>query len=176
MRLPEPPRRAHLRAFWLAVSAMLGAIGAAAASWWSVPHPVAVPVTASIILAAAGVMATNAVRPVYRLWNALSRRAARAARPVVAALCYFVIFVIVGMGGTKLERGRSTASTSKWVKRSAGPHDRRAAGESWTAGYIGWARHTGNVWALVLLPFLIVLSMLTEDDTVALPVHIYTLF
>ena len=39
-----------------------------------------------------------------------------------------------------------------------------------------WARRTGNWWAIVLLPFLFLLSVLADDDTKTLPAHIYTLF
>jgi hypothetical protein len=46
----------------------------------------------------------------------------------------------------------------------------------WTKAYFHWARSTGNLWAVVLLPFLSLLSLLAEDEDETLPAYVYTLF
>jgi hypothetical protein len=46
----------------------------------------------------------------------------------------------------------------------------------WARAYLGWARHSGNGWAIVLLPFLGLLSLFAEDEEEPISVQNYTLF
>jgi hypothetical protein len=116
------------------------------------------------------------IEPCYRVWNGAARRVGRAARLVVTSICYFVVVTIVAKSDPPFERRRPAPGTSQWIARHRNARSSDDAEGPWTSVYIAWARRTGNGWALVLMPFLIVLAAVAEDDEQALPANLYTLF
>jgi hypothetical protein len=183
--LPRPPRRAHLRSFWIALCAMLGSSATIILWFFALPHPWTIPL-ATGGLVAVGLMMTEWIRPFYAIWNKVARRVAFMTRLALMEICYFVVFVVVGQAGARFSRTRSRSTRTTWIPRG---NQAEATGSSfssvqlkdatergWATAYFVWARRTGNWWAIVLLPFLSLLSVLADDDKETLPAHIYTLF
>jgi hypothetical protein len=184
--LPTPPRRAHLRSFWIALCAILGS-SAAIIMWFSaLPHPLAIPLATGTGLVVVGLIMTDWIRPFYAIWNWVARRVAYVTRLALMGICYFVVFVVVAQAGARFTRKRPRSMRTTWTPRgnqaeTPGPRFssvtlKDATERGWATAYFIWARRTGNWWAIFLLPFLSLLSVLAHDDKEALPAHIYTLF
>ena len=90
--LPTPPRRAHLRSFWIALCAMLGSSATIIMWFFALPHPLTIPLATGTGLVAVGLMMTEWIRPFYAIWNKVARRAAYITRLALMGICYFVVF------------------------------------------------------------------------------------
>ncbi len=99
-------------------------------------------------------------------------------------LACFSVFVVVGRAGSTLPLQPRTG-WSMWIPRCSTPPDvfesefegkHDLGSTSWIATYVTWARRTGNGWAIMLLPFLTLLSALEPDEERSFPPNIYTLF
>ena len=184
--LPRPPRRAHLRSLWFALCAMLGSSATIIMWFFALPHPLTIPLATGTGLIAVGLMMTEWIRPFYAIWNKVARRVAYVTRLALMGICYFVVFIVVAQAGAKFTRKRPPSTQTTWTPRGNQAETTRSSFSSlglkdpaergWATAYFIWARRTGNWWAIVLLPFLSLLSVLAEDDNETLPAHIYTLF
>jgi hypothetical protein len=184
--LPRPPRRAHLRSFWIALCAMLGLSVTIIMWFFALPHPLAIPFATGTAPVAVGLIVPRWIGPFYAIWNKLARRVAYITRLALMGICYFVIFVVVRQAGARFTRKRPRYMRTTWTRRgnqaeTTGPSfssvtSKDPTERGWATAYFIWARRTGNWWAIVLLPFLFLLSVLADDDRKTLPAHIYTLF
>jgi hypothetical protein len=184
--LPAPPRRAHLRSFWFALCTMLGTSATVCMYILALPHPLAIPAVTVVCLVAVGLVMTEWIRPLYGAWNRGARLVARGARLLLMGICFFIVFAAVGLAGARFGRAVSMSPASSWVRRRTedgeedlSPFAAKSNGSmrmKWTKAYFHWARSTGNLWAVVLLPFLSLLSLLAEDEDDTLPAYVYTLF
>jgi hypothetical protein len=183
--LPRPPRRAHLRSFWIALCAMLGLSVTIIMWFFALPHALAIPFATGTALVAVGLIVPEWIGPFYAIWNKVARRVAFITRLALMGICYFVVFVVVRQAGARFTRKRYRSTRTTWSPRG----NQAETGSSfssmrledptepgWATAYFIWARRTGNWWAIVLLPFLSLLSVLADDDRKTLPAHIYTLF
>jgi len=184
--LPSQPRRAWLLGFWLSICALTGStvalflLVAVSPGWAGLVFVVAV------LVALVGFMQPDAILAPYRLWNNLARFFARGARFLIMGVCYFVIFAIVRLAGSSLRLAPPAANESLWTpKMKSGPDEyayqyhvsvEAPSTSSWVPSYISWAKQSANWWALSLLPFLTILSLLDEDGDKAFPPNLYTLF
>jgi hypothetical protein len=155
--------------------------------WFSaLPHPLAIPLATGTGLVVVGLIMTDWIRPFYAIWNWVARRVAYVTRLALMGICYFVVFVVVAQAGARFTRKRPRSMRTTWTPRgnqaeTPGPRFssvtlKDATERGWATAYFIWARRTGNWWAIFLLPFLSLLSVLAHDDKEALPAHIYTLF
>lgn len=152
----------------------------------AVPHPVAIPLSTVVCLVAVTLVMTEWIRPLYAAWNKAARWVARGARLLLMGVCFFIVFVAVAQGGARFGGTLSTSTASNWVRRrtkvggdNPPPFAEKPNGSiqmKWTKAYFLWARSSGNLWAIVLLPFLSLLSLLAEDEDDTLPANVYTLF
>jgi hypothetical protein len=184
--LPAPPRRAHLRAFCFALCALLGSVAIVILRLLGISHAFAVSAVAAIALTCLGFLATESIWPVYAIWNKAAQLAGRLVRLALTAICFFIVFAAVGRLGARFDGAHSTTAKSSWVRRrtrAAKLHSAAVVQQSddsgqkgWMSAYMAWAIGTGNLWAVVLLPFLSLLALVAEDQDEAVPVHVYTLF
>jgi hypothetical protein len=184
--LPRPPRRAHLRSFWMALCVMLGSSATIIMWFLALPHPFTIPLATGTGLVAVGLIMTEWIRPFYAIWNKVARRVAYVTRLALMGICYFVVFVVVARAGARFPRTRPRSTRTSWIPRGNQDETTGSSFSSvrlkdptereWATAYFIWARRTGNWWAIVLLPFLSLLSVLADDDKETLPAHIYTLF
>src|SRR5690606_30865855 len=105
----------------------------------------------------------------------------------LTGICFYIVVVAVGQTGSSLALARSRTGTSCWVEHL--PHatstpDHVAAhnietlpSRSWLKDFCIWATQRGHGWALCLLPFLLLLTLLgSEEEEQVFPGSIYTLF
>jgi hypothetical protein len=186
MRLvvPARPRRAALRAFWLTMGAWAG-LGTAVV----MPLDVVSRLVAGLLVAALIVVGAW-LRPreaggLYRLWARASRLYSRITQLVLLRLCHGVVFVAVGWAGSTLRLAPPRADESLWAQRSTlatGAYRSQFEGSNGTApvgawaATATWAMRSGNLWALVLVPVLVLIAALETDDRQRFPAGIYTLF
>ncbi|HWO43945.1 MAG TPA: hypothetical protein VNO43_19305 [Candidatus Eisenbacteria bacterium] len=180
----SPLRRAWLVSFWLVVSPVAGfGLALALAPAISIPWPSAgAPLTAVLLLT--GFAFPDLVRHAYRVWNKLAREFSGVASAWLSAIAFYVVFFVVGRGGSRLPLAPPPQESSGWIPRKAespgrdtvdGPRSSQAG--AWIFDYIRWCRGSGNLWALCLLPFILGLAALHEDrEHSEIPENLYTLF
>jgi hypothetical protein len=165
---------------------MLGSSAIVIMWFFALPHPLAIPFATGTGLVAVGLMVPEWIGPFYAIWNKVARRVAFITRLALMGICYFVVFVVVAQGGARFTRKRPRSMRTTWTPRgnqaeTSGPsfssmRVKDLTERGWVTEYFIWARRTGNWWAIVLIPFLSLLSVLADDDKDTLPAHIYTLF
>jgi hypothetical protein len=153
---------------------------AAGAIVWIVGSGLPAVLGASAAMLVVGLFAARDkdVRRLHHAWNnRLARPLAGWAKRYVVWVCYFIVFVAVGRAGSRLEllRGgwasRPEVSASPTGRAFATPH---ALG--WVRRYTAWALQSGNAWSLALLPFLLLIRLLSDQEEPAFASNIYTLF
>jgi hypothetical protein len=182
--LTFPPRLAHLRAFGVLLSLFYGAVVATLAWVLRAANPLLTWVMVTSVMVAVSVTTARQLAWLYRCWNALVRQLSRIVRVAISAIG-FGICAAIPKNGTRFESNPRSVDASNWVKTrsastAAGPLLPASVGEGqhagWARGYARWALHSGNGWAIVLLPFLGLLALLGEDEEAPVRVHNYTLF
>jgi hypothetical protein len=184
--LPATHRRAMLRSFWLIICFLTGLVTAIVA--WSLgwPWPVGIALSVGALLASLVLIQENVVWFFYRAWNVFVKMFAAIARQIATWVCYFIVFGVVGRAGSHFPLIASRASGSFWIKRDLLAHN--ALRESpaanigtprrlgWIRDYFRWTIHSGNVWAITLLPFLVILQTCSKPQAETKEFNIYTLF
>jgi hypothetical protein len=183
---PFPPQRSVLVSFWLVLNLAGGLLIGTIASLFLSPGWFVSGAAFAVAMAVPGLLRPQIASFPYRAWNKLARQFARVARFCVTGICYYGIFVTVGQTGSAVRLIRPTPHGSLWVSRRGSalpryPHPDGIAQElpqrSWIRSYCAWAVKSGNVWAVSVLPFVIVLAFFeAEQPRNALPADIYTLF
>lgn len=185
LTLPLEDRRAFVRSFWATLS-----VGVAAPWVWlgvSLQMPVlaASGGMAAVLIALMPVMHAGFAWRVYAAWNRrLVHPFARVASRCVLGVCFAVIALAARAGRSRMSLGRDTEAATLWTTRrsldSSEYHHVFVTKAShtgrWTADYAGWAWRTGNLWALSLIPCLIMLRFLPLNDERPDQADIYTLF
>lgn len=189
MTLPRSPDRVDLDAFWLAACTLATAAGVAVVLLLGGGSGGIVAVFGVTGLAAGlGVRRQRVPLLAYRLWNDVARGYAGIARGWVLAVCYWVVFPVVGRTGSRLPVEPEPGDGTSWTERSwsrggralsrslrdGGPlrQDPRS-GWRWL---VSWAQIGEQAWVLLLLPFLILLQSLEPESGDAPPADLYTLY
>jgi len=166
-----------MRGFWVTLG-MLAAVAPAVVAAATGAVWLAVAAAAlGIAVASVSRLHERVAWRVYRAWNPrLARPFNAAATRLVCWICFFIIFVAVGKAGTTLQLAKAPGSRrSMW--RPVPGSTAAIHGTHWISDYVGWAAHTGNVWAITLIPFLAVLRLIaTPEDANTTFANIYTLF
>jgi hypothetical protein len=174
-------RRAELAAFWLVGTACLafglglGALAGGARSprlWAAAAAVVLVP----------GLVSTNWFIFGVRAWNKCLRLCARPMRMYVLRVCYYTCFAGIGRAGSSLDLRSQNGASSRWTRRpiAAAPADMAAAttaSGSWADGLRAAARQPGAAWMLGLLPIVLLLRVLDDQQVQSAPAKsTYTLY
>jgi hypothetical protein len=122
----------------------------------------------------------------YRVWNRLAREFSRFARFWLTSISFYIIVFSVGRGGSRLRTDGPTASESLWMPRNAfasecnplrSPTSDGIVRRSCAANYVSWCVRSGNLWAICLLPFIVLLATFDSDQQQTnVPENLYTLF
>lgn len=184
LTIPAENRRALLRSFWLTL-ALLAAGSSLMLAWLSGAGAFAsLGLGAAVIAGSIPFLNEGVAWRLYRAWNRrLVRPLSDAAARFVMAICFFVVVVAAGRAGRPMApNGRKAGWTARGslpigayreLFAAASPASRS---RGWARDYVRWARQTGNLWAVSLLPFLAVLGILAGERQNAAPANIYTLF
>jgi len=186
VNLPSHPRQAWLKSFWLAIALLSGSVIGVLLAFLQSSLWLGGGIMLGIVTALPGLLWPQAVKSSYHVWNKLSGLYMHAARVAVKAICFYIIIVTTGWGGTSLRLARPTFAESFWQSRrtlapASYPYQyeadaRHHSWKNWQGLYLSWSAYSGNWWTICLLPFLIVLSFLDTEDESDLPSKIYTLF
>lgn len=135
-----------------------------------------------LVLAASLAMPSLAVIA-YKAWNRFGRLYARTARSLVNAACFFVVISGTANAGSSLALERRKGQ-SLWTPHAS--HDSKPSVSQYVGGtgreasgfrsFVEWARRSGNLWALALIPFFCLLLALEAEGDYQAPSDIYTLF
>jgi hypothetical protein len=180
--LPTPARHHWLVAFWLVLSLVIGVLFAVLRSLLLSPGSIVSAAVLILVLAAPGLFRPQLALLPYRAWNKLARLALQGFHEVLLRACFYTVFVAARWGGfvdSNLGLARSDSEESMWFAREkTGPAAfivPRDIGRF--AEFVSWARLSGNLWAIALLPSMLLLSLLdTDRRQQKLPDNIYTLF
>lgn len=173
--LPSPPRRCHLRAFVVTVAL---AAGLALVSMFMLGlAPWGVGLGTSICLTALSVafVRPNLFRKPYYAWNRMSDLYLRGVRWSIKTACFSIITVLHQRHGSPL---RLETDAPQWIPRASSDASSvtEVGHQDWRIVYVAWVRGTGKWWALSLLPFLIIFTVLDRELEPVLPSQTYTLF
>ncbi len=185
--LPSPPRRTRLISFWLVSSAASGGLVGILSALLVAPVWSGTGIVLALAMGVSGFLWPQFISRPYQVWNRLARYFASGASLVLMGVCYFVIFVVVGRVGSSLQILRPTSSSSLWLPRETltpaayfHQYDVMVNGfppTGWVRSYFSWALGSGNVWAVCLIPFLLLLKSLQVDQKGSSSLsNIYTLF
>jgi hypothetical protein len=182
LSLPAP-RRAHLRAFWLVQSAYIAVLVTIIARVVGLRLNILLGIFIWLLVALFGFAWPQAIARLYRAWARWAENYGCWAKKWLLRICYHLVLTPAGCAGSAISRERRE---SMWVPRStlspltySSPHDLPFPGcsRSWIAAYYpGWTYKSGYLWALGLLPFILLISALDEKSTDRYSGHIYTLF
>jgi hypothetical protein len=181
--LPSGLRRAELRGFCVAASGiMLFALFLVCGPSMSFVYAGA----AIAPLSASGMIYPSLLIIPYRIWNKCAKLYARFAQISLMAIAYHFIVRIVGLMALSGQFKPARSGISAWVPRRTitvlaydsqyEAPDHLSIHAPWTAGFVSWARRTPNVWAVCLLPFMILVSILEPEEEREQVSDIYTLF
>ncbi len=185
IQLPSPPPRTALLSFGIAISLMSGLLLGMAAWLLGLRLWLGGGLASALLAVAVSSLYVDLVRAPYRWWNKLARRFADAATVYLAGVCYFIIFAAAGRARSNLCLERPRRGQSLWACResldpAAYAQQDNSAGKlsarNWMADYCCWSYRSGNLWAICLLPFLVLLGTLSSDREGQLPPDIYTLY
>lgn len=190
--LPSHSRRAWLRSFGLVLvalaSALLGVALATLVARGSVDAVMALVAwaLASMLAGTGAVMWPQLSARPYRWWNRVAEIYVHTTRFVLKHVCFWVILTPLRWTGAGLVLSRPGAGKTMWVpRRSLAPtsygaqHDRGSTPpgrQGWIRAYMSWTSEFQNAWAVVLLPFLMVLERLEAEGDASVPTQTYTLF
>jgi len=177
--LPYPARRAHLRAFSLAIGVTAGlALGCLLAFRLGV-WGIGLGLSLGLIGAAVGLRWPQCMRRAYILWNRFGELYMRAVRFTMKLICFLILTLLGRRGASPLNLVHPRAAESFWEPREQADHRSALDGTraGWCHGYVAWARRSGKWWALSLLPLLVVLAAIETEAEAAMPSQTtYTLF
>lgn len=113
------------------------------------------------------------------IFSKIARRARKLIRSYILAVIYFVMLPIIALAGSKLALTNSGKSGwREWGMRSEPPLVKKQSGKSWILRYLAWAFRTKNIWAISVLPFILILKGAEEPSGAPSEesLMIYTLF
>ena len=123
----------------------------------------------------------------YKTWNRVADFVRRAGFWWILRLSHGILLRAIGREGSKFDAEVTQPVPTGWTSYEVGLGSGRSTGHPgpidealsnrWTRDYVEWARSGDNRWALLLLPFLLMLSLFSQDEEEATaPSNIYTLF
>jgi len=178
-----PPRRARLHAFALVQSVCVGVLVTLLARAAGMRYYVLPGIILGLLMILYGMGRPQATERLYRLWTRWAEYYGRWAKGYVLRICYNVVLTPVASIGSRMT---GEGGDSMWVPRPTlspltygSQYDLAYPGCSlrhFVISYPAWAYKSGNLWALGLLPFLLLIAALDHEKKESYSGHIYTLF
>jgi hypothetical protein len=169
-------RRAEVTAFWTFATVLIAAAVAIAARLAGARAPW-MWMVAAILAPAPGLLWSSWFVLGVRAWNKGARFTASALRAYVLCVSYYVLFGSVGAAGSSLALDCDDVKQSRWL-----PHriSEPSSDRSWTAPWravTASARRRGSGWMLMVLPMVLLLRLLGDEETTVSPSSsTYTLY
>ena len=178
-----PPSRGRFYSFWLVQSACAGFLAVIAGKATGVPQSALAGISLGFLMALAGYSWPNTISGLYHTWDRWAAAYAAWASRLLLKICYLVVFTLVGRAGSRMTRDRKRQSM--WTPRTTTAAEAygsqsdlllAAGSRGWVTGYVRWASKSGNLWAVSLLPFLLLIAVLDPERSQGHPTNLYTLF
>lgn len=182
--LPYPPRPATLRGFCLVAATGLSLLALLTAAVFDDRRIALLGTGIAAVCFAIGMIRPRLVRLPYAAWNRCARIVSRGISAQTTALCFHLVVRAAGMAGSRAGFV-GVPGRSLWRPRPADPGVRRHASyaehgigpsEGLVRAYWTWLRSSGQLWAVCLLPYLVILALTEEERTVEIPDNVYTLY
>jgi len=181
LSLPIQDRRVVLRSFWAVIGIVSGGGLWLLGSLVHVPLAWALGLAAFFAVLAVPFLNENLARRLYHAWNnRIAGSVSKCATAILLRICLFVIFAAVGRTGSRFAFGPK-ASHTMWLAKKSGDDAGKdlllwQGTPGWIRSYFSWAFRSGNSWAVVLIPFLVLLRMVSVEQQRTSEGNIYTLF
>ena len=176
-------RRADMAGFWILGTTILSLSLGLASAALGAQAPWAWGAAGGACLLVPGLFWRQWFETGVWVWNGSMRRAAAALRTCTLVVCYYTLFAALGRSGSSLElllrqpdasRWAPLKRGSPWIGNEGSPASDRV---EWYQGLYTCARTTGNGWVVCLLPIVLLLILLRdEQQESALPSSTYTLY
>lgn len=184
--MPSRPTQSFVNNFWSVICAsfvvFLSGILFPLLGWYGI----GIGVIIFLVLHVVGRRWKSVASLFYAKWNQLAKGYANISRWWIERIFFFLILRTVGLWDSSSPLSLSSPTCSMWKRRntlfpdsekkhfSNNLSQRRSKG--WVGEYVSWAWKSGNVWAVWLIPFLLILTPLEMDEPSARADNIYTLF
>ena len=117
---------------------------------------------------------------IQTIWSKINRRVSKYARHYVLIILYYVLLPIIALAGSKMKLQKPTGE-SMWMPWHDTSGERLISiqtGKNWVRHYVSWLYTSKNLWALLLLPFILMLKATEDSEGATTPelLMIYTLF
>ena len=178
-----PPSRGRLYSFWLVQSACAGFLAVIVGKATGVPQFVLAGISLGFLMALVGYAWPNAISGFYHTWDRWAATYAAWASRLLLKICYLVVFTLVRLAGSRMTRDRKRQTM--WMPRTTTAAEAygsqsdlplAAGSQGWVRSYVRWASKSGNLWAVSLLPFLILIAVLDPERSQGYAGSLYTLF
>ena len=184
--LPDQTRTAYFRSFGLVLSVAAGAVMAGALAMVVSPLWSFWGILLAFTMSVPALLQPQMVSLPYRVWNRTAQSFASGARFLLTTIVFYTILLAAGRAGHTMKLTRPSSLQSGWHPRKTldpsaylsldDVSRERPYGKGLMSSYLPWALQSKNLWAVSLLPFLILLSSLDVDEPETVPSDIYTLF
>ena len=179
--LPPKPDRLDLNVFWISLSI----VAVATVGWAAYPSIIA-PLFVAALSAVIGIRFPNVVKRGYAFWRSLGRFYVRLARIWSIGVCFYVILGITGSTRRNLFLSRPPKGFSMWApwitpeaalySKPIETARRSRVNTYWLTSYLAWAKNPRHLWAVSLLPFVLLLRLVEGGEKREFPSNIYTLY
>ena len=179
-------RAAYLKSFALSLGLASVLLGGGLSYWLGPRTPVVLIAVTAVVFSLLGILRPSIMARPYKLWNSTARYFARGSRLILMSICFYVVFLAVGRAGTSLKLARPMAALSLWTSKKmiapAAFHYEFSSIENgltqkgWFLSYFYWSKTSGQLWALCLVPFLVMLASVEIYTDRRFPAGVYTLF
>jgi hypothetical protein len=117
---------------------------------------------------------------IYKIWLKISHRVLKLIRNYTLCVLYYIVFPIISLAGSKMKTKKSPAESSwlTWGDSFDKGVITRQTTENWSIRYLSWSLKSGNIWAIFLYPFFLILKSAENSSDTPSPgfLMVYTLF
>jgi len=103
---------------------------------------------------------------IFKIWSKISRKARKLARQYVLTIIRYIVFPIISLAGSKMILKNPTGSSlwSEWNEKFYPKLIAKQSEKHWIVSYTLWSYRSKNLWALFLLPFILLLKATEEQE------------
>lgn len=103
---------------------------------------------------------------ILRVWSKISVKISRLTKRYVLTILYYVVLPIIALSGHRvsLEKPLRESEWHNWSENNELKLIFKQSGKNWVFNYMSWAFRSKNVWAVFLLPFILILKITEEPS------------
>lgn len=186
--LPTPPNSTRLKSFWIVISVIVGVMlgcsfqGNIFVSWVLVGGGVTIGLVVPVLIR------PDIASIPYRAWNKLARVFGWAATQLLVLICFAIMCIGSGKKHSTFRLMNESEPQSMWISKEwdvrtdfldqKGQKMGKFPKGFSVSHYWNWAVHTGNWWLGLFIPFMLLISLFSQEEKGAatVPDNVYTLY